>query len=99
MMTECIDCLFSPYMLQAYFQDQLIEAGCDEAGRGCLAGPVYAAAVILPRDFQHPFLNDSKQLTEEQRYELRPVIEKQAIAFAVANLCNRKIDKFNILKA
>lgn len=86
-------------MLQAFYQDQLLEAGCDEAGRGCLAGPVYAAAVILPRDFEHPFLNDSKQLTEEQRYELRPVIESQAISFAVANLCNKKIDKINILWA
>src|SRR4026208_836173 len=86
-------------MLKPYYQDQLLEAGCDEAGRGCLAGPVYAAAVILPRDFEHPFLNDSKQLTEEQRYELRPLIERQAISFAVANLCNRKIDKINILKA
>lgn len=77
----------------------MIEAGCDEAGRGCLAGPVYAAAVILPKDFFHPFLNDSKQLTEEQRYELRPVIEEKAIAFAVASLCNKQIDKINILRA
>ena len=66
-------------MLQAYFQEELIEAGCDEAGRGCLAGPVYAAEVILPKDFYHPLLNDSKQLTEEQRYELRPIIEKNAV--------------------
>jgi ribonuclease HII len=86
-------------MLQAYFQDELIEAGCDEAGRGCLAGPVYSAAVILPKDFSHPFLNDSKQLTEEQRYELRPLIEKEAIAWAVASLCNNKVDKYNILHA
>ena len=86
-------------MLQSYYQEHLIEAGCDEAGRGCLAGPVYAAAVILPKNFQHPFLNDSKQLTEEQRYELRPVIERESIAYAVANLCNRQIDKINILKA
>jgi len=86
-------------MLQAYFQDSLVEAGCDEAGRGCLAGPVYAAAVILPRDFHHPLLNDSKQLTEEQRYELRPVIESNALSFAVASLCNREIDKINILRA
>ena len=76
-----------------------MEAGCDEAGRGCLAGPVYAAAVILPKDFYHPLLNDSKQLTEEQRYELRPIIEQNAIAFAVAGLCNKKIDRYNILKA
>ena len=86
-------------MLQPFFQDQLLEAGCDEAGRGCLAGPVYAAAVILPKEFYHPLLNDSKQLSEKQRLELRPVIEQQALAFAVANLCNRQIDKLNILKA
>jgi len=86
-------------MLQPFFQDQLLEAGCDEAGRGCLAGPVFAAAVILPKDFYHPLLNDSKQLSEKQRMELRPVIEQQALAFAVANLCNRQIDKLNILKA
>ena len=86
-------------MLQAYFQEDLLEAGCDEAGRGCLAGPVYAAAVILPRHFYHPLLNDSKQLTEEERYALRPVIEKEAIAFAVSSLCNKKIDKYNILRA
>ena len=83
-------------MLQAYYQEELIEAGCDEAGRGCLAGPVYAAAVILRKDFSHPFLNDSKQLTEEQRYELRPVVEQNAIAYAVASLCNKQIDKYNI---
>jgi ribonuclease HII len=86
-------------MLQAYYQEDLIEAGCDEAGRGCLAGPVYAAAVILPRDFYHPLLNDSKQLTEQERYELRPIIEKEALAYAVASLCNKKIDKYNILRA
>lgn len=86
-------------MLQAYYQVELLEAGCDEAGRGCLAGPVFAAAVILPKDFYHPLLNDSKQVTEEHRYELRPLIEKQAIAYAVSNLCNKQIDKINILKA
>ncbi len=86
-------------MLQSHYQDALIEAGCDEAGRGCLAGPVFAAAVVLPRGFQHPLLNDSKQLTEEQRYELRPVIESQAISYAVASLCNKQIDRINILKA
>ena len=86
-------------MLRSYYQEELLEAGCDEAGRGCLAGPVYAAAVILPRDFQHPLLNDSKQLTEEQRYSLRPVVESCALAFAVARLDNRQIDKINILKA
>lgn len=86
-------------MLQAFFQDELVEAGCDEAGRGCLAGPVFAAAVILPNDFYHPLLNDSKQLTEEQRYELRPFIEQHALAHAVAQLCNQQIDELNILKA
>jgi ribonuclease HII len=86
-------------LLQTYFQEELIEAGCDEAGRGCLAGPVFAAAVILPKDFFHPLLNDSKQVLENDRYELRTVIEKEAIAFAVADLCNKQIDKLNILKA
>lgn len=86
-------------LLQAYFQEELVEAGCDEAGRGCLAGPVFAAAVILPRDFYHPLLNDSKQLSEKDRYVLRPIIEQQAVAFAVASLCNKQIDKINILRA
>ena len=87
------------FLLQSYYQTELIEAGCDEAGRGCLAGPVFAAAVILPQDFTHPFLNDSKQLTEKERYELRPVIEQQAVSFAVASCCNKEIDKLNILWA
>lgn len=86
-------------MLFPYLQSELIEAGCDEAGRGCLAGPVFAAAVILPRDFYHPLLNDSKQLTEEQRYELRPYIEKNAVAVGVAQLAPAQIDKINILQA
>ncbi|MDQ3277190.1 MAG: ribonuclease HII [Bacteroidota bacterium] len=86
-------------MLQNYFQEELMEAGCDEAGRGCLAGPVFAAAVILPKDFCHPFLNDSKQLSEQQRNELRPFIEQHAVAYAVAQLCNKQVDKLNILKA
>lgn len=86
-------------MLFPYLNADLIEAGCDEAGRGCLAGPVFAAAVILPKDFYHPFLNDSKQVTEEHRYELRPFIESKAVSFAVAQLCNKQIDKHNILKA
>ena len=73
-------------MLRSYFHEEFIEAGCDEAGRGCLAGPVFAAAVILPKDFSHPLLNDSKQLCEKDRYELRPVIEQQAIAYAVSSL-------------
>jgi ribonuclease HII len=89
----------SQLMLQPFYDEKFIEAGCDEAGRGCLAGPVYAAAVILPKDFHHPLLNDSKQLTEEQRYELRPVIEQQAISYAVASLDNKQIDKYNILRA
>jgi ribonuclease HII len=86
-------------MLQPWYNQNLIEAGCDEAGRGCLAGPVFAAAVILPKDFSHPLLNDSKQLSEKDRYELRPVIEKEAICFAVASLNNKQIDKINILNA
>lgn len=77
----------------------MIEAGCDEAGRGCLAGPVYAAAVILPKDFKNKILNDSKQLSEEQRYKLRPIIEKEAIAWAVASVDNTEIDTINILNA
>lgn len=86
-------------MLQPYYDEKLLEAGCDEAGRGCLAGPVYAAAVILPKDFYHPLLNDSKQLTEEERYELRPYIQQHAISYAVASLNNTQIDKINILRA
>jgi ribonuclease HII len=86
-------------MLQPFFQEELLEAGCDEAGRGCLAGPVFAASVILPKDFYHPLLNDSKQIAEEQRYELRSFIEQHAIAFGVAQLDHKQIDKLNILKA
>lgn len=86
-------------MLKAYFNGKLVEAGCDEAGRGCLAGPVYAASVILPKSFHHPLLNDSKQVTEEDRYTLRPIIEEHAIAWAVAMLDNDEIDRINILKA
>jgi ribonuclease HII len=86
-------------LLKPYYQENLLEAGCDEAGRGCLAGPVFAAAVILPPDFYHPVLNDSKQLSEKDRYALRPLIEEKAIAFAVASLCNKQIDKINILRA
>jgi ribonuclease HII len=86
-------------MLQAYYHEKLIEAGCDEAGRGCLAGPVYAAAVILPKDFHHPLLNDSKQLNEDERYELRPLIEQRALSYAVASLDHKQIDKYNILRA
>lgn len=82
-----------------FFQTQLTEAGCDEAGRGCLAGPVFAAAVILAKDFGHPLLNDSKQMTPEDRYALRKVIEKEAICFAIAAVDNQVIDRINILKA
>jgi ribonuclease HII len=86
-------------MLAAYFHKELSEAGLDEAGRGCYAGPVYAAAVILPKDFYHPLLNDSKKLSAAQRDLLRPVIEKESIAFAVAAVDNNEIDKINILQA
>jgi ribonuclease HII len=77
----------------------LQEAGCDEAGRGCLAGPVFAAAVILPPEFQHPLLNDSKQMSEKQRNELREIIENESIAWAVAAVSAEEIDRINILKA
>ena len=86
-------------MLLARFQQDLLEAGCDEAGRGCLAGPVFAAAVILPPKFKHKLLNDSKQLTEDVRYALRKEIEKKALAYAVASVDNYEIDKINILNA
>ncbi|MCM1137557.1 MAG: ribonuclease HII [Duncaniella sp.] len=77
----------------------MLEAGCDEAGRGCLAGPVCAAAVILPDGYTHPLLNDSKKLTENQREELRPIIERDAVAWAVAMVGNHEIDDINILNA
>lgn len=86
-------------MLLPYLHEDLLEAGCDEAGRGCLAGSVYAAAVILPRDFKNELLNDSKQLTEHQRYALREVIEKEALAWAVGIVSPQEIDKINILNA
>ncbi|QGY44738.1 ribonuclease HII [Maribellus comscasis] len=85
--------------LLSYFQKGQIEAGCDEAGRGCLAGPVFAAAVILPADFENELLDDSKKLTEKQRYFLRPLIEKEALAWAVASVSNTEIDEINILNA
>src|SRR5215217_7951538 len=90
---------FCKRMLQPYYQKRYVEAGCDEAGRGCYAGPVFAAAVILPKGFQHPFLNDSKQLTEAQRNELRPVIEKEAVSYSVAKVDHDEIDRINILRA
>lgn len=77
----------------------MYEAGCDEAGRGCLAGPVYAAAVILPDDFSHPWLNDSKQLSESRREALRPIIESEAVAWAVGIVQHSEIDRINILNA
>lgn len=86
-------------MLLPYLNKDLIEAGCDEAGRGCLAGSVYAAAVILPKDFKNELLNDSKQLTERQRYALREVIEREAVAWAVGVVTPEEIDKINILNA
>ncbi len=88
-----------PGVLKTRFQDVLIEAGCDEAGRGCYAGPVFAAAVVLPPDFFHPLLNDSKQLSAEERYELRPLIEQKAIDCAVGVVGEAEIDTLNILWA
>lgn len=82
-----------------YFDEDAIEAGCDEAGRGCLAGPVVAAAVILPHDFEHPFLNDSKQVSKKKRELLRPIIEEKSIAWGIGVVNNLEIDKLNILNA
>lgn len=86
-------------MLKLCFNKEVIEAGCDEAGRGCFAGPVFAAAVILPAGFKHKLLNDSKKMTHEQRMEVRPYIEKHAIAWAVASCSAEEIDTINILRA
>jgi ribonuclease HII len=86
-------------LLKAYHQKDLLEAGCDEAGRGCYAGPVFAAAVILPLNFYHPQLNDSKQVAPDLRFELRTYIEMHALAFAVGKVDNEEIDQINILKA
>lgn len=86
-------------MLKQFLNKNLIEAGCDEAGRGCLAGPVFASAVILPKDFRNDLLNDSKLLSEKARYELRSVIEKEAVSFAVAQVSEKEIDEINILNA
>ena len=86
-------------MLELKYDYHSIEAGCDEAGRGCLAGPVFAAAVILPDNFSDELLNDSKQLSEKQRAGLRPVIEREALAWAVASVDKHEIDKINILNA
>ena len=86
-------------MLKLKYQKELLEAGCDEAGRGCLAGPVFAAAVILPERFRNRLLDDSKKLTEAERYSLRPVIEKKALAWAVGMADHEEIDRINILNA
>jgi ribonuclease HII len=86
-------------MLEPYLNPDVIEAGCDEAGRGCLSGAVFAAAVILPHKFDHPDLNDSKQLSEKKRYALRPIIESEALAWAVGIVTPEEIDKINILNA
>jgi ribonuclease HII len=86
-------------MLKKFLDKTLIEAGCDEAGRGCLAGPVFAAAVILPKKFKHALLNDSKKLNEAQRRYLRPIIEENAITFGVAQVSSAEIDQINILNA
>ena len=86
-------------MLASHYYQGKIEAGCDEAGRGCLAGSVYAAAVILPEDYQNALLNDSKQLTEKKRYQLREIIERDAMAWAVGIVTPEEIDKINILNA
>ena len=86
-------------MLKPYMIEGIAEAGCDEAGRGCLAGDVYAAAVILPPDFKNELLNDSKKLTESKRYQLRTIIEREAIAWAVGIVTAKEIDRINILRA
>jgi ribonuclease HII len=86
-------------MLRSYFSRKHVEAGCDEAGRGCLAGPVVAAAVVLPKRYKHSLLNDSKQLSRAEREDLRVDIERDALAWAVAEVCNNQIDTINILKA
>jgi ribonuclease HII len=86
-------------MLAPFLHSHFVEAGLDEAGRGCYAGPVFAAAVVLPKNFHHPLLNDSKLLNEKQRDELRPIIEKESICFSVASVDNDTIDEINILQA
>lgn len=86
-------------MLKPYLNKKFTEAGCDEAGRGCLAGPVFAAAVILPKNYRNKWLNDSKKLSDTDRYELRPEIENKALAYAVAQVSHSEIDKINILNA
>lgn len=90
---------FTGELLLPFYHSKFIEAGVDEAGRGCFAGPVFAAAVILPKEFYHPTLNDSKLLCENKRNELRTVIEQEAICYAVAQVSNQEIDRINILQA
>lgn len=92
-------CVFLIFMLKNKIHKSILECGTDEAGRGCLAGPVTAAAVILPEDFLHPWLTDSKQLSEKKRQELRLIIEEEAISFAVSHVMMEKIDEINILNA
>lgn len=86
-------------MLKSHYYEGLVEAGCDEAGRGCLAGSVYAAAVILPHDYHNDLLNDSKQLTEKRRYQLREIVQRDAVAWAVGIVTPEEIDRINILNA
>jgi len=86
-------------MLKSYMYSNLVEAGCDEAGRGCLAGPVFAAAVILPAGFSHPLINDSKQMSAKQRYYMREIIKIHAVSYGIAMACNEEIDDLNILNA
>lgn len=91
--------MYKDEILKSFYIQNQLEAGCDEAGRGCLVGPVVAAAVILPPDFKHEWLNDSKQLTEKRRDILRPIIEKEAISWSVSFVDHHKIDEINILNA
>ncbi|MEY2792412.1 MAG: Ribonuclease [Bacteroidota bacterium] len=91
--------MIKPTKLKPYYSEQVIEAGLDEVGRGCLAGPVVAAAVILPKDYFHPILNDSKQLSARKRAELKVEIEREALAFAIAEVDAQTIDRINIYKA
>jgi ribonuclease HII len=86
-------------LLKQFYNKTLIEAGCDEAGRGCLAGPVYASAVILPKNYKNKWLNDSKKLSDNDRYNLRPEIEEKAISWAIGRVSHDEIDKINILNA
>jgi ribonuclease HII len=86
-------------LLKQFYNKTLIEAGCDEAGRGCLAGPVYASAVILPKNYKNKWLNDSKKLSDNDRYNLRPEIEEKAISWAIGSVSHDEIDKINILNA